>query len=767
MSNKQCKLPKGSFRTSGKGFEQVSVPPLKLPDMGPDERLIPISELPKWCRPAFEVDKDFKSLNRIQSRVYDMAFKRADNMLVCAPTGAGKTGVALLTMLHEIGLNMDEDGNLNLDAFKMVYIAPMKSLVNEIRLNFSKRLESFGITVRELSGDVNLTKKQIHETQLIVTTPEKWDIITRKSGDRTYTQLVRLIIIDEIHLLHDERGPVLESIVSRSIRQIEATQEMIRLVGLSATLPNYEDVAAFLRVDEGLFAFDNSYRPVPLEQQYIGITERKALKRYQLMNEICYEKIMEQAGEHQCLVFVHSRKETAKTAKALRDMAMTADTLGKFLTEASSREILQTEAEDTKNKDLKDLLPYGFAIHHAGMTRADRNLVEDLFTDGHIQVLVSTSTLAWGVNLPARCVIIKGTQIYNPEKGRWVELSPLDVMQMIGRAGRPRFDKKGTGIILTSHNELQYYLSLLNQQLPVESQFIRKLADNLNAEVVLGTIQNAKEATDWLGYTYLYICMLRNPQLYGITPDELESDKYLEQRRADLVHTAASLLDKTGLMKYDRKNGAFQVTDLGRVASHYYVSHASIATYNEHLKPTMTDIELFRLFSLSEEFKYINVREEEKGELEKLLERVPIPVKETMEEPAAKVNVLLQTYISNLKLEGFALVSDMVYVTQSAGRLVRALYEIVLKRGWASLAEKALTLCEMVDKRMWSSQSPLRQFGNQIPEEILKKLERKDFPFERLYDLNSQEIGDLINSPDWSSRRPSNLSHDRCYAWTW
>ena len=80
--------------------------------------------------------------------------------------------------------------------------------------------------------------------------------------------------------------------------------------------------------------------------------------------------------------------------------------------------------------ELKVLLSYGFAIHHAGMSRVDRLLVEDLFADRHIQVLVSTATLAWGVNLPAHTVIIKGTQVYSPEKGRWVELSALDVMQV-------------------------------------------------------------------------------------------------------------------------------------------------------------------------------------------------------------------------------------------------------------------------------------------------------------------------------------------------
>lgn len=81
----------------------------------------------------------------------------------------------------------------------------------------------FGVQVRELTGDMNMTKTEIDATQVIVTTPEKWDIITRKSGDRTYTQLVRLLIIDEIHLLHDDRGPVLESIVARSVRQIEVS----------------------------------------------------------------------------------------------------------------------------------------------------------------------------------------------------------------------------------------------------------------------------------------------------------------------------------------------------------------------------------------------------------------------------------------------------------------------------------------------------------------------------------------------------------------
>ncbi|UJR08870.1 hypothetical protein I4U23_013125 [Adineta vaga] len=745
MANKSCRLPDGSFRIQKKGYEEVHVPALKQSALDPGEILYPISNLPKYAQPAFE---GYKVLNRIQTRMVKATLESDENILLCAPTGAGKTNVALLCILREIGKHVMSDGTINVDEFKMIYVAPMRSLVQEVVGNFTKRLNPFGLKVAELTGDHQLSREQINETQLIVCTPEKWDIITRKGGERSFTQLVRLIILDEVHLLHDDRGPVLEAIIARTIRTIETTQDAVRFVGLSATLPNYEDVATFLNVKrEGLFHFDNSFRPVPLEQQYIGITEKKAIKRFQIMNDLVYDKIMEHAGKNQVLVFVHSRKETGKTARAIRDACLEKDTIGAFLKDGSaSQEILRTEAEQTKNLELKDLFPYSFAIHHAGMNRADRTLVEDLFAERHIQVLVSTATLAWGVNLPAHTVIIKGTQVYSPEKGRWTELGALDVMQMLGRAGRPQYDTRGQGILITSHNELQYYLSLMNQQLPIESQMISKLVDNLNAEIVLGTVQNIREAAEWLSYTYLYVRMIKEPQLYGVSNESLVVDKYLLQRRLDLIHSAAIQLDKAHLIRYDRKTGNFQATEHGRIASHYYCTHETIAMYNQLLKPTLSEIDLFRIFSLSSEFRHITVREEEKIELQKLLERVPIPVKESIDEPSAKINVLLQAYISQLKLDGFALMSDMVYITQSAGRLMRAIFEMVLLRGWAQLVDKTINLSKMIDKRMWQSMCPLRQF-KKIPEEIIRKIEKKNISWDRFYDLDAPEIGELVRAP--------------------
>lgn len=746
MTNPKVRLPEGSTKRTFKGYEEIHVPPPKKRN-DPSDAHVPISEMPEWAQIPFSTAK---SLNKIQSKCYPTAFGDDGNMLVCAPTGSGKTNVAMLTILREIGKHRNEAGEIDLDAFKIVYIAPLKALVQEQVGNFGKRLEPFGIRVAELTGDRQLTKQQISETQIIVTTPEKWDVITRKATDLSYTNLVRLIIIDEIHLLHDDRGPVLESIVARTIRKTEQTGEPVRIVGLSATLPNYRDVASFLRVDTntGLFHFDGTFRPCPLRQEFIGVTDRKAIKQLKTMNDITYHKVLEHVGQNrnQMLIFVHSRKETAKTARYIRDKALEMDTINQILKhDAGTREVLSEASNSVNNTDLKDILPYGFGIHHAGMSRADRTDVEDLFASGHIQVLVCTATLAWGVNLPAHTVIIKGTQVYSPEKGSWVELSPQDVLQMLGRAGRPQFDTYGEGIIITTQGEMQYYLSLLNQQLPIESQFASKLVDNLNAEIVLGNVRSRDEGVEWLGYTYLFVRMLRSPGLYQVGA-EYEDDEALEQKRVDLIHSAATVLKKSNLIKYDEKTGKLQSTELGRIASHYYISYGSMDTYNKLIQPSITDVELFRVFAQSAEFKYIPVRQEEKLELAKLLAKVPIPVKESIEEPTAKINVLLQAYISRLKLEGLALMADMVYVTQSAGRILRAIFEITMKKGWASVAKLALNLCKMAEKRMWPTMSPLRQFPN-CPVEIIRKAERIDVPFSSYFDLDPPRMGELLGLP--------------------
>jgi replicative superfamily II helicase len=125
----------------------------------------------------------------------------------------------MLAVLKTIRDHSTSEGILK-DSFKIIYIAPMKALATEMTKNFATRLSRLGLEVKEWTGDTQLSKQEVARTQMLVLTPEKWDVITRKVDDESLTQLVRLIIIDEVHLLHDERGPVIETIVARTLRQV-------------------------------------------------------------------------------------------------------------------------------------------------------------------------------------------------------------------------------------------------------------------------------------------------------------------------------------------------------------------------------------------------------------------------------------------------------------------------------------------------------------------------------------------------------------------
>ena len=254
--------------TKGKDHVRFDLPAPTSANLGRNQCL-PVTELPEWTRDAFG---SITYLNTIQSKVFCTAYETDENMLVCAPTGAGKTLIALLVILRQMKHSRKMDENF-LNDFKVVYLAPMKALVSEMVDNFSSRLKRYGIVVKELTGDMQLTKKQIEETQIIVSTPEKWDVITRKTSDNPFLSILRVLILDEVHLLNDERGPVLESIVARTLRLGDIGDAEVRIAALSATLPNYEDVARFLRVDSSmhLHVFGPEYRPVPLSTSYIGI----------------------------------------------------------------------------------------------------------------------------------------------------------------------------------------------------------------------------------------------------------------------------------------------------------------------------------------------------------------------------------------------------------------------------------------------------------------------------------------------------------------
>ena len=752
-------LPLGSERTEHEKFEEYSIPATKVGTLGAGRKLVEVAEMDHLCKQTF---KGYKTLNRMQSLVYPVAYKTSENMLICAPTGAGKTDAAMLSILHAISQNITpnpveepnaKDFAVHAEDFKIVYVAPMKALAAEITEKLGKRLAWLGIQVRELTGDMHLTKREIVQTQIIVTTPEKWDVVTRKStGDTELVQKVRLLIIDEVHMLHDERGAVIESLVARTQRQVESTQSLIRIVGLSATLPNYIDVANFLKVNllAGLFYFDGSFRPVPLEQHFIGVKGKAGSKiSRDNIDATAFEKVKDMLEQgHQVMVFVHSRKDTVLTAKTFIQKATDEDCLDLF--DCSQVEGYSNAIKDLRSargRELKELVPKGFGTHHAGMPRADRNRIEQLFAQGHINVLCCTATLAWGVNLPAAAVIIKGTQLYSAREGKFVDLGILDVLQIFGRAGRPQFQATGIGFICTTQDKVQHYLSAVTQQQPIESKFSRKLVDNLNAEISLGTVTTIPEAVQWVGYSYLFVRMKKSPFAYGIDWAEIRDDPQLVQRRRELVINAARVLQKSQMIIFNEITEELRAKDVGRIASQYYVLQTSIEIFNTMMKPDSSEADVFKMISMSGEFDNIQSRDSESKELTRLNEEATkCDIEGGMDTAHAKTNVLLQSYISRARLEDFALVSDSAYVAQNAARICRALFMIALNRRWGYQCLVLLTLCKSIERQIWPTQHPLHQFD--LPPPIMRNLDMKSTvsSIEALRDLEPAEIGQLVHN---------------------
>uniref|UniRef100_A0A914I9P9 Activating signal cointegrator 1 complex subunit 3 n=2 Tax=Globodera TaxID=31242 RepID=A0A914I9P9_GLORO len=783
-------LPEGSTSRRMEHCDELFIPALGAGNKAFLDNFprIRIDTMDEFGQRLFE---GIESLNVIQSQVYDRAYNSLDNLLICAPTGAGKTNIALLTAAKTIKDNVNNTtGRINKDAFKIIYLAPMKALASEMTKNFSNRLAKLGLKVRELTGDSQLSRREISETQMLVLTPEKWDVITRKSDDEELSQLVRLMIIDEVHLLHDERGPVIESIVARTLRQVEVYHQNLRIVGLSATLPNFEDVAQFLRVDStrGLYHFDARFRPVPLAQSFLGVRDsdsagavlqrerEKALRRgekpptsvpqKQLMSqkekidEVCFRQCVHfLRDKHQVLVFVHSRNATGLLARTFMAKAALANQREIFEVEqarATTNSYLKaTKAmRNAQSQELQQLFQGGLGIHHAGLVRHDRHLMEKMFAEGAIRVMVCTATLAWGVNLPAYAVIIRGTEIFDPQRGVFSDIGILDVQQIFGRAGRPQFEDKGHGVIITTAQKMAHYVQMFHRQAPIESQFQSRILNNMNAEIARGAISNIKEAVEWIRFTYFYIRLRKNPLQYGVEWKELRREPSLVTYLTDFCHVAARRLDLNRMIRYDPLNEFVSATDLGRIVSHFYITFETVELLNNETGPVrftelMTDEMIIALIACSSEFSQIRNRDSEMVDLDELASfGAPLKIRGGLATTAGKVNCLLQSHISRAMVSNFALISELYYISQNATRIVRALFEIALRRCWAQTTEACLAMAKCIEKRLWPFNSPLRHLADidAISFGTVQKIENRGLNFFALFDMSPKELGALCHA---------------------
>ena len=203
------------------------------------------------------------------------------------------------------------------------------------------------------------------------------------------------------------------------------------------------------------------------------------------------------------------------------------------------------------------------AYHHAGLESKDRTLVEQLFLNGQILALCSTGTLAVGVNLPAHLVIIKNTLSYR--NGEMVDLNDAEILQMIGRAGRPQFDDTGVAVILTRSDKVEKYENVATGRQALESRLHQQLAEHVNAEIGLGTVTDIESAKKWLCSTFFYVRCRSNPGHYGITSSSGAVEEMIEQKCISVIQ----ILKSAGLV--EDMAGKLHNTAYGNAAARYCV----------------------------------------------------------------------------------------------------------------------------------------------------------------------------------------------------
>lgn len=401
----------------------------------------------------FLKSQGYKKLYPPQADSVKSGLLSGQSVLVSAPTASGKTLIAMLAML----------GYLSRNKGKVIYLSPLRALASEKFLEF-KKLEklSIGNKIKPAisTGDFANMEKNLDQNNILILTNEKMDSIIRHGVE--WIDDIGLVIADEVHLIADEsRGPTLEMILT----QLKLLESKPQIVGLSATITNSDELSSWLDCK----LVKNDWRPVPLSEGVCNAGEviMSDGKTFEIKRSVCGTPIdlgvqsVQDGG--QSLVFA----ETRTRSKSLAIKA--ADTISQILKtqevkdlEKTSKKILSENEHTELVKTLALLVKKGVAFHHAGLNQNCRTAIETEFRKGTIKLLSSTPTLAAGVNLPARRVVISSVNRYNAKVGANRPISVLEYKQLCGRAGRPQYDKYGESIIVGNgyaEDLIDYYIN--------------------------------------------------------------------------------------------------------------------------------------------------------------------------------------------------------------------------------------------------------------------------------------------------------------------
>ena len=661
--------------------------------------LVPATELPDRFRSLFK----FPIFNAVQSKSFSVAYGMDDNLVLSAPTGSGKTVVMELAICRLMASQANS-------SFKVIYQAPTKSLCAERFRDWQARFGALDLQCAELTGDTDFNQlKAVQNASIIITTPEKWDSVTRKWKDHAkLMQLVKLFLVDEVHILKDTRGATLEAVVSR----MKSVGSNVRFVALSATVPNSEDIATWLGRNSTCQylpahreVFGEEFRPVQLQKFVYGYT---AKQNEFVFDTILTNKLPEIIARHSnrksILIFCFTRSSTIKTAKSLAEL-WCATSESQRLWPKPRRQIQAMDVE------LRHVTAAGVAFHQAGLDLGDRRAVEQGFLSGDISIICATSTLAVGVNLPCYLAIIKNTVCYT-EAGIQ-EYPDLEMMQMLGRAGRPQFESSARAVILTRNEQVEQYKKMVAGRELLESSLHLNLIDHLNAEISLGTVFDIPSAMRWLGGTFLFVRLKKNPGHYQLK----EGDDFRCRDEDELIqHICKKDIKMLQDVELVSSQGKLRCSEFGDAMARYCIKFETMKIILS-LPPKAKMSEIISVLAQADEFRNIRFKASEKSLYRDLSKNASIkfPIKVDIALLAHKISLLIQAELGGtdfpvadqFKKHKVAFMQDKAVVFQHVDRLIRCIIDCQLYLQDSVSARHALELGRSLAARVWDS-SPLQ-----------------------------------------------------------
>ncbi len=602
----------------------------------------------------------YETLYPTQESSVEAGLLKGKSILVSAPTASGKTLIALLAILDHL---FKKKG-------KIVYLTPLKALASEKFSEF-KKLESIDlgrkIRVEISTGDFDQTYKNLEKNDILVLTNEKMDSIIRHGVE--WINDISLIIADEVHLLGDpDRGPTLEIVLTK----LKLLEQKPQILALSATVTNADDISLWLDAE----LVESDWRPVPLWEGVYdqGVVIMQNGKKFEIKTSMRGPSVdlgidsLKNGG--QAILFAETRARSASLA------AKASDIIGKSLPEEEKKEldkISQKILDDNEHtdliKNLATLVKKGVAFHHAGLNQNCRETIESEFRNRKIKLIASTPTLASGVNLPARRVIISNINRYDAKFGGNKPISVLEYKQLCGRAGRPQYDSYGEAIIVGNSNRaelIDYYINGTPE--PIKS----KLTDDKALR------------------THVLSLVSTNP---GIKKNEIieffsETLSGSQDRKSTIkfkIQITLDYLELEGLIK--EKGERFVATEFGKKTSMLYIDPLTAVYFKKSLqkisKRKNHTLGFLHLITSSEDFfPKFSLRNKDYETVGTLLENNASELIENISEydcsrsllaMHAWINESSEIFLSdNLGIES----GDMHRMVENADWLVHSLYEL-------------------------------------------------------------------------------------------